>query len=131
MNFIKKPYLLAIDGPAGSGKGTVAKLLSKKLNLNYLDSGAIYRLIALSATKGGVDLKNDENLINLIRQINIDFTDGQIYLDHVDVSDLIRSEEVGKNASIIAKHLKIRKEILEFQRKFFQGNGLVAEVVCL
>ena len=127
MNLIKKPYLLAIDGPAGSGKGTVAKLLSKKLNLNYLDSGAIYRLIALSAMEKKVDLENDKNLVNLIRQVDINFIDEQTFLNNINVSEKIRYETVGKNASIIAKHLKLRKEILTFQRKFFQGNGLVAE----
>ena len=127
MNLIKKPYLLAIDGPAGSGKGTVAKLLSKKLDLNYLDSGAIYRLIALNAMEKKVDLENDKNLVHLVRQIDINFIDGETILNNINVSEKIRYETVGKNASIIAKHLKLRKEILTFQRKFFQGNGLVAE----
>ena len=127
MSLIKIPYLLAIDGPAGSGKGTVAKLLSKKLNLNYLDSGAIYRLIALSAMEKKVDLENDKNLVNLIRQVDINFIDEQTFLNNINVSEKIRYETVGKSASIIAKHLKLRKEILTFQRKFFQGNGLVAE----
>ena len=81
MNLIKKPYLLAIDGPAGSGKGTVAKLLSKKLNLNYLDSGAIYRLIAFSAMEKKVDLENDKNLVDLIRQVEINFINEQIMSD--------------------------------------------------
>ena len=127
MNLIKNPYLLAIDGPAGSGKGTVAKLLSKKLNLNYLDSGAIYRLIALSAMEKKVDPENDKNLVDLIRQVNIKFIDEQTFLNNTNVSEKIRYEAVGKNASIIAKHLKLRKEILTFQRNFFQGDGLVAE----
>ena len=127
MKSIKKPYLLAIDGPAGSGKGTVAKLLSKKLNLNYLDSGAIYRLIALSAMEKKVDLENDKNLVDLIRKVDINFVDEQIFLNNSNVSKKIRYETVGKSASIIAKHFKLRKEILTFQRKFFQGNGLVAE----
>ena len=127
MKSIKKPYLLAIDGPAGSGKGTVAKLLSKKLNLNYLDSGAIYRLIALSAMEKKVDLENDKNLVDLIRKVDINFVDEQILLNNINVSKKIRYEKVGKSASIIAKHLKLRKEILKFQRNFFQGNGLVAE----
>ena len=127
MKSIKKPYLLAIDGPAGSGKGTVAKLLSKKLNLNYLDSGAIYRLIALSAMEKKVDLENDKNLVDLIRKVDINFVDEQIFLNNSNVSKKIRYETVGKSASIIAKHPKLRKEILTFQRKFFQGNGLVAE----
>ena len=127
MSLIKIPYLLAIDGPAGSGKGTVAKLLSKKLNLNYLDSGAIYRLIALSAMEKKVDLENDKNLVDLIRKVDINFIDEQTFLNNINVTEKIRDETVGKSASIISKHLKLRKEILTFQRKFFQGNGLVAE----
>ena len=127
MSLIKIPYLLAIDGPAGSGKGTVAKLLSKKLNLNYLDSGAIYRLIALSAMEKKVDLESDKNLVDLIRQVDINFIDEQTFLNNINVTEKIRDETVGKSASIISKHLKLRKEILTFQRKFFQGNGLVAE----
>ena len=90
MKSIKKPYLLAIDGPAGSGKGTVAKLLSKKLNLNYLDSGAIYRLIALSAMEKKVDLENDKNLVDLIRKVDINFVDEQIFLNNSNVSKKIR-----------------------------------------
>ena len=127
MSLIKIPYLLAIDGPAGSGKGTVAKLLSKKLNLNYLDSGAIYRLIAFSAMEKKVDLENDNKLVSLIRQVDINFIDEQTFLNNINVTEKIRYETVGKSASIISKHLKLRKEILTFQRKFFQGNGLVAE----
>ena len=127
MSLIKIPYLLAIDGPAGSGKGTVAKLLSKKLNLNYLDSGAIYRLIALSAMEKKVDLESDKNLVDLIRQVDINFIDEQTFLNNINVTEKIRYEIVGKSASIISKHLKLRKEILTFRRKFFQGNGLVAE----
>ena len=92
MKSIKKPYLLAIDGPAGSGKGTVAKLLSKKLNLNYLDSGAIYRLIALSAMEEKVDLENDKNLVDLIRIVDINFVDEQILLNNINVSKKIRYE---------------------------------------
>ena len=127
MNLIKKSYLLAMDGPAGAGKGTGAKLISKKLILNYLDYGAMYRLIAFSAMEKKVDLENDKNLVDLIRQVEINFINEQIFLNNINVSKKIRHETVGKSASIIAKHLKLRKEILTFQRKFFQGNGLVAE----
>ena len=68
-----------------------------------------------------VDLENDKNLVNLIRQVDINFIDEQTFLNNINVSEKIRYETVGKNASIIAKHLKLRKEILTFQRKFFQN----------
>ena len=127
MNLLKKPYLIAIDGPAGSGKGTIAKIISKKLNLNYLDSGAIYRVIALGALQEKISLDNVMELLVFIRKVNIEFIDGQTSLNQTNVSERIRSEEVSKAASIIAKHPELRKEILDFQRQFLYGAGLVAE----
>lgn len=124
---LKLPFLIAIDGPAGSGKGTVAKILSQKLDLNYLDSGAIYRLIALSSSKANINQDDASLITRHLSDVDIKFIDGQAFLNGIEVSKEIRAQEVGKIASKIAQHIEVRKQILELQRGFFYGRGLVAE----
>jgi cytidylate kinase len=82
MKLPKIPYLIAIDGPAGSGKGTIAKLISKKLNLNYLDSGAIYRVIALNAIMNNISTDEVQKLISLVDRINMKFEGEDIFLNN-------------------------------------------------
>jgi len=127
MKLLKVPYLIAIDGPAGSGKGTIAKLISNKLNLNYLDSGAIYRVIALSAVIKNIPSNQVLKLISLVGNINMKFKGENILLNNKIVTDKIRTSEISKFSSEIAVHSKLRDEILNLQRSFNQGNGLVAE----
>lgn len=127
MTLQKIPYLIAIDGPAGSGKGTVAKLISKKLNLNYLDSGAIYRVIALNAIMNNISTDEVQKLISLVDRINMKFEDEDIFLDNKVITDKIRTSEISKFSSEIAVYPKLRDSILNLQRSFYHGNGLVAE----
>lgn len=128
MNLLKKtPYLLAIDGPAGSGKGTIAKIISKKLNLNYLDSGAVYRVLALAIINENIDQENIQVVLKKLEDIIISFQGEDIFLNNENVSKQIRFQEVGKAASNLAKHIDVRDQILEYQRNFFHGRGLVAE----
>tara|TARA_B100000780_G_scaffold260030_1_gene211454 strand:- start:408 stop:1067 length:660 start_codon:yes stop_codon:yes gene_type:complete len=123
----KLPYLIAIDGPAGSGKGTIAKLISKKLSLNYLDSGAIYRVIALSAITNDIPLDQVTKLISLVDDINMEFEGEDILLNNKVVTDKIRTSEISESSSEIAAHPELRDKILNLQRSFYHGNGLVAE----
>ena len=127
MNKEEKPLIIAIDGPAGSGKGTVAKKLATKLNYHYLDSGAIYRVIAYAAKKNNIKSKSVEELIELIEHSRIKFSSDAIWLNSEDISHLIRTELIGKLASEIAIHEKLRASILEFQRGFCKLPGLIAE----
>ena len=127
MTLQKIPYLIAIDGPAGSGKGTIAKLISKKLNLNYLDSGAIYRVIALNAIMNNISTNEVQKLISLVDRINMKFEDEDIFLDNKVITDKIRTSEISKFSSEIAVYPKLRDSILNLQRSFYHGNGLVAE----
>ena len=127
MKLPKVPYLIAIDGPAGSGKGTIAKLISDKLNLNYLDSGAIYRVIALGAIANNIPSDQVLKLISLVGTINMKFEGGYVLLNKEIITDKIRTSEISKFSSEIAVHSRLRDEILNLQRSFNQGNGLVAE----
>ncbi len=125
--------VIAIDGPSGSGKGTVAGLLSKRLGWNLLDSGALYRLLAYAAGNHGVDLTNEELLKALAAHLDVQFiaaSDGQpqrIILEGDDVSDVIRNETVGAGASMVASLPAVRDALLQRQRAFQESPGLVAD----
>lgn len=125
--------VIAIDGPSGSGKGTVAGLLSRRLGWNLLDSGALYRLLAYAAGNHGVDLTNEELLKALAAHLDVQFiaaSDGQpqrIILEGDDVSDVIRNETVGANASKVASLPAVRDALLQRQRAFQESPGLVAD----
>ena len=123
----KKPFIITIDGPAGAGKGTISKLVSQYMGFHSLDSGAIYRVIAFEAKQKGLATDQISQITELIDEINIQFIDNKIFLSDKDVSDLIRTESIGKFASEIAKNEEIRKKILEFQKSFFKPPGLVAD----
>ena len=123
----KFPLVIAIDGPAGSGKGTVAKKLAAKLNYHYLDSGSIYRVIAYAAKKNNIKSGSVNELIDLVKQSKIKFSKNIIWLEDENISNLIRTELIGKLASEIAIHDKLRASILDYQRSFCKFPGLVAE----
>ena len=123
----KKPYVIAIDGPAGAGKGAIAKEIANKLKFNYLDSGAIYRVIAYAAKENNIESSCVTDLINIVYDSKIKFEENYIWLNSHDVSDLIRTESIGKYASKIAMYKELRVSILNFQRDFLRLPGLVAE----
>ena len=116
--------VITIDGPSGSGKGTVAGILAKRLGWNLLDSGALYRLLAFAAHNHGVDLTNEELLKKLAAHLDVQFiaaTDGQlqrIILEGDEVSDVIRTESVGSGASQVAALPAVREALLQRQRAF-------------
>ncbi|WP_416311260.1 (d)CMP kinase [Pseudomonas sp. W03] len=125
--------VVAIDGPSGSGKGTVAGLLAKRLGWNLLDSGALYRLLAFAAGNHGIDLTNEEALKVLAAHLDVQFThakggQGQhIILEGEDVTDTIRTEQVGAGASQVAALPAVRDALLQRQRAFLEAPGLVAD----
>jgi len=119
--------VIAIDGPSASGKGTVAQRVSGSLGFHYLDSGTLYRLVALVATRAGVDSADEEALANIAEHLNVVFEDKEIRLGNEDVADIIRTETCGNRASRIAAHSQVRKALLGRQRAFRRNPGLVAD----
>ncbi len=125
--------VITIDGPSGSGKGTVAGLLARRLGWNLLDSGALYRLLAFAASNHGVDLTNEELLKALAAHLDVQFLtaeEGQlqrIILEGDDVSNDIRKEHVGAGASQVAALPAVREALLQRQRAFRESPGLIAD----
>jgi cytidylate kinase len=121
------PAVIAIDGPSASGKGTVAQRVAQALGFHYLDSGALYRLVALSALGSGTSLDDAAALAALAARLPAEFRDGRIVLANQDVTDFIRSEETSVAASRVAAVPAVRTALLARQRAFRRPPGLVAD----
>ena len=119
--------ILAIDGPSGSGKGTVAARVADALGWHILDSGALYRLVGLAALKSGVNLNDHAAVAEIARHLPVRFEAGKVYLDDEDVSLEIRTETAGNNASKVAAIPEVRAALLEWQRSYARSPGLVAD----
>ena len=120
--------IVAIDGPAGSGKGTLASIVSKACNLVNIDTGATYRCVALKALRNNLKVEDKEEIIKLSENINVEFgLDGKVFLDGEDVTDLIRSKEVTKVVSPISSIVEVRKNMVELQRRLANNNDVIME----
>ncbi|NMM42220.1 (d)CMP kinase [Pseudoalteromonas arctica] len=125
--------VITVDGPSGSGKGTVCRLLADKLGWDVLDSGAIYRVLALAALHHQIALDNEEALVPLAANLDVQFlvdsqtNAGKVILEGEDVSTTIRNEEVGAAASKVAALPRVREALLRRQRAFRTENGLIAD----
>jgi CMP/dCMP kinase len=119
--------VITIDGPTASGKGTVAHRVAKHLGFHYLDSGALYRLTALSAIRKGMELDDEVNLALIARVLPCRFVRGHVYLEDEDVTDVVRAEEIGLAASKIAVLPSVRQALVDLQVSFRYAPGLVAD----
>ena len=121
------PAVIAVDGPAASGKGTIAQGVARTLGFHYLDSGSLYRLVALKALEAGIGLDDERGLAQVAETLNSRFVDGRIMLDGVDASAAVRTEAVGAAASRVAVVAGVRRALLARQRAFRRSPGLVAD----
>ncbi len=119
--------IIAIDGPAGTGKTTVSKILANRLSVSYLDTGATYRSLTLKALDKGVDLSNKDVLIDLAKTLNFEIKEDNFYLDGIDVGFKIRTPRIDRNISIIVSYPEVRKIMVELQRKLAKTGDFVVE----
>ena len=123
--------IIAIDGPAGSGKSTIARLIAKDKGLIYLDTGAMYRLVTLKALNEGILWNNDLNYLEEIKKLldnlNIDIKENGFYLDNVDVSEEIRKPIVSENVSDVAAIREVREKMVDLQRKFSESKNVILD----
>ena len=129
---MNKTPVVAIDGPVGSGKGTIARQVARSLGWHLLDSGALYRLVGLAAVKRGLAEAGEEALATLAVELSVRFESDQsgnehIFLDDEDVTDDVRTEECGRMASFVASLAEVRAALLDLQKGFRKEPGLVAD----
>lgn len=119
--------IIAVDGPAGAGKSTISKLIAKKLNINYIDTGAMYRAVTYKCLSEGVDVKNEAAVIEVAKRTDIDFRDNNIYLDSKVVNEEIRTREVSANVSDVAKIREVRYLMVDVQREIGTRNDVILD----
>ncbi len=118
---------IAIDGPAAAGKSTIAKILAKKLNYTYIDTGAMYRCVAYFALKNDIDPHDEEKVCDLLKDIHIDMKEDKIYLNNEDVSQKIRENEVSMHASSVSKYKEVREFLVSQQRQLAKDGGMILD----
>ncbi|MEG2811812.1 MAG: (d)CMP kinase [Clostridium sp.] len=119
--------VVAVDGPAGAGKSTICKMVAKKLNLEYIDTGAMYRALTLKVLNNNIKIDDIEKITNILGETKIDLINGRVYLDGVDVSEEIRTPYVSENVSSIAKISLVRDELVNMQRCMASEKSVIMD----
>lgn len=126
-----KSFAIAMDGPAGSGKSSVAKIIAERLNIFYVDTGAMYRAVGLYCSQRGIDTKDEAAVEKVLDQIQLEIGEEKgkqvLYLNGENVSQKIRSEEAGARASDVASILAVRQKLVEIQRKLATGHSVIMD----
>ncbi len=120
-------FIIAIDGPAGSGKSTIAKILAEKNNLTYLDTGAMYRMVALYFLENNVDLDNDAEVRLNLAKIKLDIEKDKFFVNGEDVSKEIRGPRVSNLVSFVARIKRVRERLVELQREISYGKNVILD----
>jgi cytidylate kinase len=124
---MSRQKLITIDGPSGSGKGTIAQRLAEKLGWKVLDSGALYRLVGLDVRNRGLDFEDEASIGALAASLDVRFEKGEAFLHNQDVTNTIRSETAGNDASRVAALPRVREALLQWQRDCATADGLIAD----
>jgi cytidylate kinase len=122
-----KNLIIAVDGPAGAGKSTIAKIVADKLDINYIDTGAMYRAITYKCLKNNIDITNEDKVVEVLKHSKIDFKDNNIYLDGEVINDKIRSVEVSNNVSNVAKITDVRHLLVDVQRNIGKESSVILD----
>lgn len=122
-----KRIVVAIDGPAGAGKSTISRIIAKRLNIEYIDTGAMYRAVTLKALNMNININDDFELEKLLNDTSIVFEDSKLLLDNVDVSVKIRMPEINERVSEIATKFIVRKKLVELQRQMSLNRNVIMD----
>jgi cytidylate kinase len=124
---VSKPLVIAIDGPSGAGKGTVARAVAARLGYRHVDTGAMYRAVAWKASRDGIDLADELAVAGLGQRAAFDLEEGRVVIDGHDVAAAIRTPEIDKAATIVARHPAVRRVLVERQRALGSNGAVVME----
>lgn len=120
-------FSIAIDGPAGAGKSTIAKKVARVLDIEYLDTGAMYRALTLKVLRNKIDPLNEKEIVELLKNSDIDFNDNHIYLDGTQVDDEIRENIISKNVSYVASIKEVRDIMVNLQQKLASRKSVIVD----
>ena len=124
---VSKPLIIAIDGPSGAGKGTVARAVAARLGYRHVDTGAMYRALAWKALHDGLDLSDEASVAAVAERARFDVEGGRITIDGHDVATAIRTPEMDRASAMVARHPAVRRVLVARQRSYGQGGGVVME----
>ena len=121
-------YIIAVDGPSGSGKSTISQIIAKKLNIEYLNTGLMYRAVTKYFLDNNLDEQTDDEILKrILEEISIDFKDNRLLLNGIDVTDKLRNDEVTANVSWVSARSYVREKMVDLQRKIAENTSFILD----